>query len=325
MTTLVAATQPTLYFIGVTTGSSSIMKVFPAWADYLRLNNAQIKGIDFPLNASPEAYREAVEFIKQDPLSLGALVTTHKIDLFNSCRDLFDEIDPLAALLGETSCLAKHNGRLHSYAKDPISSGLTLEGFLPTEHFASQTRDVLIFGAGGACIAISWYLMHSARGKNVPRRIIVSDRSPQRLDELSRLHQQFNADFPVSYHQADSAADNDALLANLPAGSLAINATGLGKDAPGSPLSAQARFPERAIVWELNYRGELLFLQQAEAQQAAGQLQIENGWHYFIHGWTQAIAEVFDLPASAVQGPAIDALSRLAERASGLTPLEKQS
>jgi shikimate 5-dehydrogenase len=33
------ATQPTLYFIGVTTGKSSIMKVFPAWAEYLGLKD----------------------------------------------------------------------------------------------------------------------------------------------------------------------------------------------------------------------------------------------------------------------------------------------
>ena len=44
--------------------------------------DAVIKGIDFPLHAPPDAYREAVTFLKSDPQSLGALVTTHKIDLF---------------------------------------------------------------------------------------------------------------------------------------------------------------------------------------------------------------------------------------------------
>ena len=33
------ATQPTMYFIGVTTGSSSIMKVFPEWAKALGLKD----------------------------------------------------------------------------------------------------------------------------------------------------------------------------------------------------------------------------------------------------------------------------------------------
>ena len=42
-----------------------------------------------------------------------------------------------------------------------------------------------------------------------------------------------------------------------------ILATGLGKDAPGSPVTARARFPDQGIVWELNYRGELIFLEQA--------------------------------------------------------------
>ena len=36
------ATQPTFYFIGVTTGSSSIMRVFPKWADALGLKGAVI-------------------------------------------------------------------------------------------------------------------------------------------------------------------------------------------------------------------------------------------------------------------------------------------
>ena len=33
----VKADQPTFYFIGVTTGKSSIMKVFPEWAEFLGL------------------------------------------------------------------------------------------------------------------------------------------------------------------------------------------------------------------------------------------------------------------------------------------------
>ena len=56
------ATQPTLYFIGVTTGKSSIMKVFPEWAKAMGID-AVIKGIDFKPHSSPEEYREAVEFI----------------------------------------------------------------------------------------------------------------------------------------------------------------------------------------------------------------------------------------------------------------------
>ncbi len=105
-------------------------------------------------------------------------------------------------------------------------------------------------------------------------------------------------------------------MAGLKPGSLVINATGLGKDAPGSPLTFYGSFPERGIVWELNYRGDLVFLDQAEAQKEEKILQIEDGWDYFLHGWTQVIAEVFavDIPTS---GPGFDEISRIASEASG--------
>ena len=61
--------------------------------------------------------------------------------------------------------------------------------------------------------------------------------------------------------------DVDALLEALPPASLVVNATGMGKDRPGSPVSAGARFPERGVVWEFNYRGPLDFWHQALAQQ----------------------------------------------------------
>ena len=107
MTALEPATAPTLYFFGVTTTKSSIMKVFPAWAKRLGLDGAMIKGVDFPLHAPPESYRAAVAFLKSDPKSLGALVTTHKIDLYHACRDQFDVVDRHALVMGETSCLSK--------------------------------------------------------------------------------------------------------------------------------------------------------------------------------------------------------------------------
>lgn len=305
------ATEPTLYFIGVTTGKSSIMRVFPAWARHLGLGGATIKGLDFPLHADPAAYREAVAFIKADPLSMGALVTTHKIDLFKACHDLFDSIDPHAALMDETSCLSKRNGKLICHAKDPISSGLALDGFLPPEHFARTGAEVFSIGAGGSTIALTWHLMRRERGRDVPSRIIVSNRSQPRLDEIRRIHREVASDVPVDYVLARVPADNDAVVTQLKPGSLVINATGLGKDAPGSPLTDNVRFPQNGIVWDLNYRGDLVFLDQARRQQATKGLQIEDGWTYFLHGWTQVIAEVFDV-SIPTSGPEFEALSRIA-------------
>jgi shikimate 5-dehydrogenase len=305
------AAVPTLYFIGVTTGRSSIQHVFPRWADALGLDGAVLQGIDLPLHAPADDYRRVVEFIAADPLSLGALVTTHKIDLYAACRDLFDEIDPFALLMGETSCISKRDGKLVCHAKDPISSGLALDAFIPPGHWSRTGADALCMGAGGSTIAISWYLSRAETRHERPRRIVVTNRSPQRLEHIREIHAQLDTDTAFEYVLTPAAADNDRVLTELAPGSLVVNATGLGKDAPGSPLTDAGVFPERALAWDLNYRGDLVFLDQARAQADARGLQVEDGWIYFVHGWTQVIAEVFhvEIPTS---GPSFERLSELA-------------
>jgi shikimate 5-dehydrogenase len=237
------AERPTLYFIGVTTAKCSIMRVFPEWARHLGLGDAAIRGIDFPLHADAASYREAVAFIREDPLSRGALVTTHKIDLFQACRDMFDRIDPHAAAMGEVSCISKRGSALVCHAKDPISSGLAMREFLPDGYFSRSRAEVFLMGAGGSTIAISWHLTQESKGRDVPSRIVVSNRSPGRLDHIRQFHREIGMGVPVEYALARSPGDNDAILARLAPGSLVVNATGLGKDAPGSPLTAASEFP----------------------------------------------------------------------------------
>jgi len=310
------ATRPTFYFIGVTTGKSSIVTVFPEWAAYLGLGDVAMVGIDLVPDAPPEAYRAVVAFLKDDPLSLGALVTTHKLDLFAACEDLFDTVDPHAALMAETSCLSKRDGKLICHAKDPVSSGLALDGFLPATHFARTGAEVLSIGAGGSSIALTWHLIRPSRGADRPARIVVTDPDQGRLDHIRAIHDRVGSGVPRDYVRVEAGDANDRILSTLPAGSLVVNATGMGKDTPGSPLTPAARFPERGIVWELNYRGSLVFLEQARAQEAARALRIEDGWTYFIHGWTQVIGEVFDVEIPTT-GPRFDALSRIAAETTG--------
>lgn len=309
--TLEAAQRPTLYFIGVTTGSSSIQRVFPAWAEEWGLD-AVLKGIDLPLHAPAADYRRVVDFIRDDPLSMGALVTTHKIDLYDAAKDLFDERDYFAELMGEVSSISKRGDSLVCHAKDPISSGLALEAIIPEGHWENNPDAAAVsLGAGGSTIAISWYLSQTSRGAQRPAEIIVTNRSQPRLEHLRVIRDGLDTDTPFTFVHAPHPEQNDAVVAAQPAGSLIINATGLGKDAPGSPLTEDVKFPERALVWDLNYRGDLVFLDQARAQQASGSLAVHDGWVYFLHGWTQVIAEVFaiTIPTS---GPAFDQLSDIA-------------
>ena len=301
----------TMYFIGVTTGKSSIMKVFPKWAEYLGLK-AKIEGFDFLHHDQPERYREVVNFIKNDPESKGALVTTHKIDLLTATRDMFDSLDPYADILGEVSSISKRGGTLCGHAKDPITSGLSLERIVPDGYWKKTGADMLILGAGGSSLALTMYLKEKKdKGGDVPERIIVNNRSQPRLDEMRHIHQRIGFAIPVEYNLCPTPAENDAVMARVKPCSMIINATGLGKDGPGSPLTNAGVFPENGRVWEFNYRGDLVFLDQARAQEKSRNLHIVDGWDYFIYGWTRVIAEVFDIDIP-VAGPGFDEISRLA-------------
>ena len=68
---VVPKSVPTFYFIGVTTGKSSIMKVFPLWMKVLGREEVVMEGVDCKIHGDPEDYRKAVAQIKYDPMSLG--------------------------------------------------------------------------------------------------------------------------------------------------------------------------------------------------------------------------------------------------------------
>lgn len=290
------ATRPTMYFIGVTTTKSSIMKVFPQWAKALKIDAVMV-GIDIKIHAEPDVYREIVHFIKNDPLSIGALVTTHKIDLYNATKDMFEYMGPLAQKFGELSSISKQGDRLCGHAKDPITSGLSLQEFVPDNYFKDTDAEVFIMGAGGSAISMGYHLMQDKFKGNYPKKIVIANRSQPRLTEIEKIYKKLDpGGIEFEYYLTPDAGQNDEVLKSLGEYSIIINATGLGKDRPGSPLTDDAIFPRNAIVWEINYRGDLRFMHQALEQQKQQNLQVEDGWKYFIYGWTSVISEVFHIP-----------------------------
>jgi shikimate 5-dehydrogenase len=298
-------TDETFTFIGVTTGQSAAMRLFPRWMEELGLRDVKLVGRDLPIHAEREQYRDVVQRIKNGARDRGGLVTTHKIDLFEACRDLFDEVDAYAQLCGEVSCLSKRGGRFRASAKDPIAAGRSLEEFWPNDR-----REVLVLGSGGSAIAISLYLMTREPSSGRPAKITVVNRSQARLDAVRVIHARLRSSTQVDYiHNADPQV-NDKLVSDLPPGSLVINATGMGKDTPGSPITDGALFPDEGYVWELNYRGELQFLRQALAQRQQRDLRLHDGWRYFLHGWLTIIEEVFGV---TIDGRKFDALAAISE------------
>ncbi len=262
-----------------------------------------LEGVDLEIHAAPGRYRDVVAHIRREPLALGALVTTHKIDLLAAASDLFDALGPYAQATEEVSSIAKENGRLVGRATDPVAGGLSLDAILGQGYFGRSGGRVLMLGAGGSAVALTLHLLRKEHPVNRPERVIVVNRSAPRLARLQSMVEREIAakesNTRFDFIQNNDPRRNDNILAGLPTGSVVINATGMGKDTPGSPLTDDAIFPRDGIVWELNYRGELDFMRQAQAQQADRNLTVADGWEYFVHGWSQVISHVLHVQIGA--------------------------
>ncbi|MGC4805078.1 hypothetical protein [Micromonospora sp. DT233] len=296
------AARPTLYFVGVSTASSAIHRVFAAWRPLLDLTEVDLVGIDVPVGADPAAYRRVVAHLRDDPLSRGALVTTHKLDLYAASRDLLRRVNDDAGRLREVSALVARDGWIDGLALDTVTSRLALRSIVPD----TAGRDVLVMGAGGAALALCDYFAHRA-GDDAPGRVVVTDIADRRLDALAAEVATGNPAITWQTHRLAPGETHDALVAALAPGALVVNATGMGKDRPGSPLSDDATFPHGGYAWEFNYRGELDFLRQARGRAEADALTVADGWRYFVHGWTRAIDAVFDL-GIPTEGPGFERL-----------------
>jgi shikimate dehydrogenase len=264
-----------MYFLGVTTAQSSIHKVFPRWAALAGVDGAALRGIDIAVGAPAAQHRAAVRAILDDPDAAGGLVTTHKVSVFTHARDLFTRFDPDAETLGEVNCVVRRPSVLEGLATDTLTGSLALRAILGS---GVVPPAALILGAGGAAVALAVNLFREFG----MRHVILTDISAARLDHIRSLT-------PARCELVSAPTDHDLLLPAMPTGSLIVNATGIGKDRPGSPLTTGARFPADAIAWDFNYRGNLTFLDLARSQG----IRAVDGWNYFLHGWSQVMSRVF--------------------------------
>ncbi|GAB3714054.1 shikimate dehydrogenase family protein [Nocardiopsis nanhaiensis] len=301
-------TQTIMQFVGVTTGQSSINRLFPLLATEMGLTDVRLEGRDLPLRAPAGAYRAVADDIAASARVRGALVTTHKVDLFASARDRFASVDEHADLLGEISCITRTSGGLTGHAKDPVTAGRTLDAMVGPGYFDRGGGHVLCLGAGGAGLATVVTLLLRGGAGDRPGRVVLTDVREDRLHAAREVIDRIGAEDRVDF---ELTGEGTGLLERMPPGSMVVNATGLGKDRPGSPLAARARFPRSAVVWDFNYRGGLDFLAQARAQEQERDLRVEDGWRYFVNGWVEHTAEVFGV---ALDQARLDRLHAAADR-----------
>ena len=288
--------QKAMEFFGVRTEGSMSLRLFPVWAQALGIQGANLRGVNLPIDGKPETYRKAVQRLKRDPEVYGALVTSHKLSVVRAAGELIDQYTPASKLTGEVSALYKRGGELWGDAVDPENCGLAMADLLPPNWWSlNEEAGILVLGGGGACVALLVHVLQQT--VNAPSFVQVVEKRADNLDHCARVAGQLDSGkTTVEFIHSSQPQVCDQLVSKLPPCSMVINATGMGKDLPGSPVTDAVRFPDGGVVWELNYRGERPFLHQARKQSEARSLIVADGWHYFLRGWSSVIGLVFNIP-----------------------------
>lgn len=268
-----------IVFVGVTTSSSLVHGAMPAWQPLLG-SSCGLRGIDIGLGADDGTYVRLLDDLRADDSVAGAVVTAHKVRVFRAGRQSFTYLDPLALACEEVNAIRGTAGGLRGWARDPVSVGRVTDRIWP-----DTAGEVICLGAGGTAVALAHHLYTT----RPPARFVCADPSRTAVEHLARL-----VPLPVAGHVGGGPWDD--LVNAAPPGSLIVNATGMGKDRPGSPTTSRVRFPARAVIWELNYRGELEFLRQGRLQAQDSGLRVHDGWQLFCHGWAAALTAVLGLP-----------------------------
>jgi shikimate dehydrogenase len=282
-------------FLGVTTRASSVHLSFPGWSRCLD-HELALEAIDLPLRSPAIDYRRFVERLRSRENSLvGALITSHKTSVFDAAGDLFHRITPAASVLQEVGMVYWRGSELVADANDALSTKAVSERLLLRNRgWQTGLKRAVVLGAGGAGSA----LVHTLATQEALgcTGIAVTEADYGRAKVFREQVNRWDALVPVTVY-SDRAADS--IVQDAGQGALIVNATGLGKDTPGCPVSPNIVFPLRATIWEFNYRftnqEKENFWELAKGQQESQSLVLEDGWDYFVWGWLGVMSNIVGL------------------------------
>src|SRR5690554_2977351 len=108
-------------FLGVDTTGSAVHRSFPLWGAALGLDGVVLRGVNLPAGTSPAAWRDLLADMAGNPRVRGAVVTDHKLRLYDACRDMVGHAAAEVDLMREINCLALRGGSLSAHARDVVA------------------------------------------------------------------------------------------------------------------------------------------------------------------------------------------------------------
>lgn len=212
---------------------------------------------------------------------------------------LLDEVAPTAKHVGAVNTIVNRGGRLVGYNTDGWGFLRSLEEAgvrLPGLHVA-------VLGAGGAARAIALHLAMSHVA-----RVTISNRTPERAEQLAGEINALVADVPVTGVAFGSPQERTALMN----AGLVVNCTPLGmkgENAGQSALSDINLLPQRAVVYDTVYTpAETRLLKEARlrglrAVSGLGMLVHQGAcaWEYWF-GRRGPVAVMYGAARAALEG-----------------------
>jgi shikimate 5-dehydrogenase len=283
-------------FLGVTTRFSAVHRVFDLWSDCLG-QRLILRPRDLPLKSNPAEYCRFIADIRQGKENLrGAVITSHKVGVYEAAAHLLDIVTPTASRLGEIGLVYWRQGRLVGDASDSFAILKVARRLLSVDSWQSGERSALVLGGGGAGTALADSLIQA--GDLGCRSVTITETDAARVSTLRSRIMTWSAPIPIRVQRVEDHSDN--LLAGAGEGTLIVNASGLGKDQAGSPISQGAVFPRGSFAWEFNYRfiaqSQPTFWDIALRQKESRKLTLEDGWDYFVWNWLGMLSTILDAP-----------------------------
>lgn len=283
------------YFLGVSTQNSAIISLFPAWCEVLGVC-CSLRGVDLAIDSSPSSYTSLLEEMKKKSC-VGGLITTHKSNVFRYGETCFKQVSPVSEALHEVSVIykRKNHSELFGDALDTVSIEPIINKLTETNSLWSKgDKNVVVFGGGGAGLALVYALCNKAISQ--PINITIIENNQKRIVFLKKMLNN-SILFPLNVEVLHSE-QGEFSISHVGKKPLIVNATGMGKDLPGSPIKNFQNIPPESTIWDFNYRGELSFLKYASKYNIEKKLLIEDGWDYFLSGWVHVMCMVFNIEIS---------------------------
>lgn len=280
--------KPTVYVVGAEVLPEGLIDVYPKWARRFGHRSTAFEPVAAPSEADAAEYQRFIDFLRDEYHAVGAIMVSNASTLFAHTRQMFDEVDDDAELLGEIGVVVRTPGTLTGLAPAKRAAQQAYEQIFGD---GSNPPEALIIGATGPARALAVALSESDK-----RRVCLTTLDGKSMTDMRQRVAELPEDKRPTLRHIESQIEHDRLVTLLPPGSLVVNATGPSdKDTP-SPVGDAALFPQNGLIWDLDAVGiSSPFLDKARQQRKPRGLRLADGPIFHQYQWFTAAAAIFGI------------------------------